>query len=99
MVVVVVVEEEEEDRSEYPGHNCMASCPARMYRLTPLSPEESAAVRVAALSLPSSSGELWIVMILEIEIRVSKTFQTERERERERANSPPYSWDKVVFSK
>ena len=73
---------EEEDRSEYPGHNCMASCPARMYRLTPLSPEESAAVRVAALSLPSSSGELWIVMILEIEIRVRKTFQTKRERER-----------------
>ena len=72
----------EEDRSEYPGHNCMASCPARMYRLTPLSPEESAAVRVAALSLPSSSGELWIVMILEIEIRVRKTFQTKRERER-----------------
>ena len=69
------------DRSEYPGHTCMASCPARMYRLTPLSPEESAAVRVAALSLPSSSGELWIVMILEIEISFNKTFQTERERE------------------
>ena len=79
MVVEVV-----EERSEYQGHNCMASCPARMYRLTPLSPEESAAVRVAALSLPSSSGELWIVMILEIEIRVRKTLHTERERERER---------------
>ena len=80
-----------EERSEYQGHNCMASCPARMYRLTPLSPEESAAVRVAALSLPSSSGELWIVMILEIEISFIKKVRTQRERERGRANSPPYS--------
>ena len=62
----MVVEVVEEERSEYQGHNCMASCPARMYRLTPLSPEESAAVRVAALSRASSSGELWIVMILKL---------------------------------
>ena len=61
-----MVEVAEEERSEYQGHNCMASCPARMYRLTPLSPEESAAVRVAALSRLSSSGELWIVMILKL---------------------------------